>query len=178
MADYSVGTQRKRLKRTIPPDIGLKFAAPIPKLKDPTEAFLEKFELPRQHYMPVDGVPYDKNGSISVTAQMALTEVVNLTLPAGYEGVVKLVGQGADFPGLFDDTTWQLLVNGRPYFDWGNVTFQRGTIQSPTPTTILLTTGAIVSLQISNPSTNTYTAYGRLVGWGWVQKDVRYSTLE
>ena len=170
--------RHRRIRRRDPIDLSTRFARPIPKLKDPVQDFIERFEFPRAHFKPIDGVGFDKVGTLAVTANMAYTEVQGFTLPSGYEGILKFIGQGADAVGLFVDTTWRLRINGMSYVDWDGLALQRGTITVPTPVTIFLPDASTVSLQITNTTANTYTAQARISGWYWPKKDIRYSSME
>jgi hypothetical protein len=170
---------RRRLGLRMPADLATRHLRPGRKLKEPIQDFIEKFELPRWHYKPIDGIDFDRDDDLAVTAAMGYTNIVSVTLPAGMEGVIKYIGQGADAAGLFTDGRWRLLLNSEPYRDWNEVAFQRGTMAALTPVTILLPAGSVFSFQVRNThASNTYTAQARLVGWYWIQKDVRYSTLE
>lgn len=170
--------QKGRIRRRNPIELDSRHLRPIPRLKDPIQDFIERFEFPRIHFKPIDGIDFDKVGTLAVTAVMGYTEVQGFTLPAGFEGVLKLIGQGADSLGLFDDTTWRLRINGASYIDWDGLSLQRGTISQPTPVTIFLNDGASVSFQIANASANTYTAQARISGWYWAKKDIRFSSME
>jgi len=165
------------LNRPLPPDLDGNGVKPV-KIKDPIDDFTSRFELPRIHFKPIDGIDFFQENSLSVTANMSYTEVVGFTAPMGHEGVLKFIGQGADSAGLFIDTRWQLLLNNAPYRGWFDVRFQRGTLYQPASVTVLMPPSSILSLQIRNTTGNTYTARGILIGWTWTVKDRHYATME
>lgn len=176
---YAPGSRRIPLIRPLPEDFLTRAHKPRPKLRDPIEVFMERFELPRLHYMPIGGVWFDKDESLAVTASMDWTDIINLQIPSGMEGVIKSIGQDGDLVEIFTDVRWRVLINGGAARDWGNVEFQRGTIPLPTPTTIPFQHGSLIQVQASNTSAaNTYTAYARLIGWYWPIKEVHYSSFE
>jgi len=176
--------KRKRLpilRRTIPPDLSLRHLGALPRLKGPIRDFNEQFELPRWHFKPLDGIDFDTDGSLSVTANMAYTEVIRVTLPVGYEGVLKFIGhqiEATPAAGDFFDTNWRLLVNGATVKGWETTVTQRGTTAVPMPVTIFLRTGSVISFRVTNTTANTHTARARLVGWTWIVKDVFFASLE
>ena len=175
-------TDRRHIIKPKPMDLESLVYRPLPGLKDPITEFIERFELPRIHFKPQDGLDYDKVDTVAVTASMVYTEVVGFTLPNACEGVLKWIGQDADAAGLFADCRWRLLINGQVYTDWDdaniNTALQRGTIAVPYPATIMLPVASVVSFQVRNTTANTYTARGRLMGWYWTTKGVRYATME
>ena len=110
---------------------------------------------------------------------MDWTDIINLQVPSGMEGVIKSIGQDGDLVEIFTDARWRVLINGGAARDWGNVSFQRGTLIAPTPITVPFQSGSLIQVQIQNTSAaNTYTAYARLVGWYWPVKERHYSSFE
>lgn len=176
---YAPGSRRIPLIRPLPPDFLTRAMRPRPKLRDPIDVFIEKFELPRLHFMPIGGVWFDKDETLAVTVDMAWTDIINLQIPSGMEGVIKNIGQDGDLVEIFVDTRWRVLVNGAAIRDWENVDFQRGTLTLPSPTTLPFQHGSLIQVQVRNTSSvNTYTAYARLVGWYWPVKERHYSSFE
>ena len=176
---YAPGSRRIPLIRALPPDFLTRASKLRPPLRDPIEVFIEKFELPRLHFMPVGGVWFDKDESLAITASMDWTDIINLQVPSGMEGVIKSIGQDGDLVEIFTDARWRVLINGGAARDWGNVSFQRGTLIAPTPITVPFQSGSLIQVQIQNTSAaNTYTAYARLVGWYWPVKERHYSSFE
>ena len=137
-----------------------------------TSTLVDRTQLPRRHFMPVEATSFDKHASITYSVADVQTDIISLTLPQNSRGVVKMIGQGTDTAGTllaFNETTyWGLFINNVPVIDWGRVNIQRGTIISPAPVTIDVFSGAIITLKIISASTVSFRAVGRLMGWYWI----------
>lgn len=136
-----------------------------------TSSIVESAQFPRRHYMPYEATSFDRSERLTYITANTLTTILTLNLPANSRGVIKGVGQGADTADVSlvfgsGSTIWSLYVNSIPVIDWGNVTLQRGTIQTLTPTTLDLPNGAIVTLRITSPDIG-FRVYGRVTGWYW-----------
>jgi hypothetical protein len=170
------------LVRYSQPDIGGGSPKLIPKLKSPLDDFNERFELPRIHYKPTDGIDFFVENSLSVTANMSYTTVSTFTLPQGYEGVLKGIVNSTSGSVTPSDTRWQVLINNNPVTGWQDA-FDRGCYRDanrvflPVAVTIFLPAASILTLQVRNTTVTAVTAIGDLIGWYWIQKDVRYATL-
>lgn len=78
---------------------------------------------------PPGSVPFDEQGQAALTGVAGTqTTVLELYVPAGYDGVIKWISNnmvGAFQPGAI---TWGIFVRGRPYRNFGTISFEKGTI--------------------------------------------------
>jgi len=82
---------------------------------------------------PAGAVPFDEQASYTFTGTAhpgVNTPVLTLKVPNGFDGVIKwisnnLVGGTSFTPG---NVIWQILINGRPARNFGNITQEKGTI--------------------------------------------------
>lgn len=103
---------------------------------------------------PPGSVPFDEKGAITLppapTPGVDIV-VVQFVVPTGYDGVINYISNnaalGTDQEGS-GDLVWRILINDRPVRNFGNITFQNGTIAQ----------GRIVSpIRIFTGQTVTYT---------------------
>lgn len=122
--------------------------------------------------MPPDGIPFDPTAYIGTPAVGNIAAVVQFTVPEGFYGVIKKVGNvyiGAGFVEGSGSLVWQILQNGGVVRNYDNIVSSLGTVSAPGELAgaILLEELALVVLQVNNVGlvAGGTQVGGRLGGW-------------
>lgn len=122
--------------------------------------------------MPPDGIPFDPTAYIGTPAVGVIAAVVQFTVPEGFYGVIKKVGNvyiGAGFVEGSGSLVWQILQNGGVVRNYDNIVSSLGTVSAPGELAgaILLEELALVVLQVNNVGlvAGGTQVGGRLGGW-------------
>lgn len=104
---------------------------------------------------PPGSIPFDEQGVVNLTGVPApgVTQpVVIFTVPQGYDGVINHISNNATDPAFVDgsgDLIWNILINGRPIRNFGNILVQKGTLaQGRIVSPIRLFSGDVVSYTV------------------------------
>ena len=124
------------------------------------------------HFQPKNAIPFDVIGDYSFPAVGPNEQVVvTFQVPGNVIGTLKWVGIDSDQPNIFDNSTWNLRINGNAVPNWGGIDVQKGSILLPTPETIFLQANDVVSMGcvlLGNTGINfNVKAFARLKGWFW-----------
>jgi len=126
------------------------------------EAFLE---------MPGDGVPFNQAAYVTIPAIGATGVVLQFTVPQGYNGSIKWLGNNFVGAGWTEGTgalVWQLLADGQPIRNFENIVGSLGSPASPSETAVIrIFETQLISLVCENVSV---VAAGQLLGGrlsGW-----------
>jgi hypothetical protein len=128
--------------------------------------------LPVHLWMPPDGIPFDEARYIATPAVGNLGAVVQFTVPEGYHGVIRKIGNvyiGAGFVEGSGSLIWQILQNGEVVRNYDNIVASLGTVTQPgeIPGAIIVFEQQVITLQVSNVSllVGGTQVGGRLSGW-------------
>lgn len=83
---------------------------------------------------PPGSIPFDEQGGITLGAAPTPgvdQPVVTMTVPQGFDGVIKYISNNATDPAFVDfsgDLIWKILINGRPVRNFGNILARKGTM--------------------------------------------------
>lgn len=80
---------------------------------------------------PPGAVPFDEQGTAALTGIPGTqTTVLQVTVPAGFDGVIKWISNNIVPPDVFvfGTVTWGIFINGRPYRNFGTIVQEKGTI--------------------------------------------------
>lgn len=82
---------------------------------------------------PPGSVPFDEQGGISLGAPQPGVDipVVTMTVPYGFDGVIKYIANAPTDPAFVDfsgDLIWRILINGRPVRNFANILARKGTM--------------------------------------------------
>ncbi len=124
------------------------------------------------HFQPQEAIPFDVIGDYAFSASGNTEKtVVTFQVPGNVIGVLKWVGIDSDQPNLFDNSTWNLRINGNAVPNWGGIDVQKGSVLQPTPETISLQANDVVAMGcVLSGSTGinfNVRAFARLKGWFW-----------
>lgn len=131
----------------------------------------QPISLPAHLYMPPDGLAFDYSTYIALPAVGANAAVVQFTVPEGFHGVIKRVGNafvGAGWTEGSGALVWQILANGGVVRNYDNIVASLGAVSNPAETAgIFVYEQQLVTLQIFNVSlvVGAAQAGGRLSGW-------------
>ncbi len=143
--------------------------------QEPRSNFEELMEYLQIHFMPAKAKPFDVISSYAFTAAGTPERTIaTFKVPQNQIGVIKWVGQDSDQPAVFNNSTWNLKINGVAVPSWASVEDQKGSVAQPTPETIVLNENDTVTLTcILSTGTDitfgsgTPLVSGRLKGWYW-----------
>jgi len=130
-------------------------------------------ELLKYHFQPPYTKGFQVSGMVSATQNAGAVWPVNgilicsVTVPWGYEGVLKAIGIESTNIGYFDNTNqWGVLINSAPLIYWNNLTMQKGSITRPAAVTYPLAGGDIIQITAINATiASTCLISGYLSGW-------------
>lgn len=121
--------------------------------------------------MPPDGLAFDYTSYIALPVIAASGVVVTFTVPEGFHGVIKRVGNvivGGGWTEGSGSLIWQILANAGVIRNYDNILASLGAVNNPAETAgILVYEQQLVVLQVSNVSlaAGGVQAGGRLSGW-------------
>lgn len=128
--------------------------------------------FPAHLWMPPDGIPFDYTAYIATPAVGVISAVVSFTVPEGFHGVIKKVGNvyiGAGFVEGSGSLIWQILQNAGVVRNYDNMLASLGTVTAPGELagSILVYEQQLVVLQVNNVSlvAGGTQVGGRLGGW-------------
>ena len=129
-------------------------------------------QLPVHLWMPPDGIPFFPTGYVATPAVGSSSVVVTLTVPEGFHGVIKKVGNvyvGLGFTEGSGSLVWQILQNGAVVRNADNIVSSLGTVTQPGELSgsIFIYEQQVITLQVSNVSliAGGTQIGGRLDGW-------------
>ena len=106
-------------------------------------------------YMPDGGFPFNTPGTINTPASpSAWTDVINISVPNGYDGVIKRVVNRYNGLGFVDGSgalVWQILRNGQAVRGYNNILSQLGDFGTG-ETQIRVGSGDVLQFQVQNVS--------------------------
>jgi hypothetical protein len=128
--------------------------------------------LPVQLFMPPDGISFDPTAYIALPAIGVTSTVVSFTVPDGYHGIIKRLGNVYVGTGFIEGSgalVWQLLSNAGVIRNYDNILASLGLVSNPKDLGggIFVHEGELVVLQVNNVSlaVGGATVGGRLSGW-------------
>lgn len=80
---------------------------------------------------PPGSVPFDEQQVATLSGVAGVTTpVLTLTVPAGFDGVVKWISNNLTGGAVFapGEVVWGININGRPYRNFGTIAMEKGTI--------------------------------------------------
>lgn len=132
----------------------------------------QPISLPAHLYMPPDGLAFDYTAYVPLPAPApANGAVVQFTVPEGFHGVIKRVGNvfvGAGWTEGSGSLVWEILANGGVIRNYDNILASLGAVSNPAETAgILIYEQQVVTLQVFNVNlaVGGAQAGGRLSGW-------------
>jgi hypothetical protein len=128
--------------------------------------------FPAHLWQPPDGIPFDYTNYTSTPGVGAAIPVITFTVPEGFHGVIKKVGNvyiGAGFVEGSGSLVWQILQNNGVIRNYDNMLASLGTVTAPGDLagSILIFEQQVVTLQVNNVSlvAGGTQVGGRLGGW-------------
>jgi len=129
--------------------------------------------FPAHLWMPIDGISFDYTAYVATPAVGNSIAVVQFTVPEGYYGAIKQIGNvyvGAGFVEGSGSLVWQIQQNGGVIRNYDNILSSLGTVSAPgelAGRSIVLDELALVTLQVNNVSlvAGGTQVGGRLSGW-------------
>ncbi len=128
--------------------------------------------MPVQLFMPPDGISFDPTAYIALPAIGVTSTVVSFTVPDGYHGIIKRLGNvyvGTGFIEGSGSLIWQLLSNAGVIRNYDNILASLGLVSNPKDVGggVFVHEGELVVLQVNNVSlaVGGATVGGRLSGW-------------
>jgi hypothetical protein len=138
----------------------------------PANPFTADQLYPAHLYMPPDGIPFDYTAYVATPAVGVVAAVVQFTVPEGFHGVIKKVGNvyvGTGFIEGSGSLVWQIQQNGGVVRNYDNILASLGTVTQPGELagSILIFEQQVVTLQVNNVSlvAGGTQVGGRLGGW-------------
>ena len=164
-------------------------AAILGTLYERLEALHDKFAtlVEKQAFleMPGDGVPFNQAAYVNLPAAGATAVVLQFTVPQGYNGSIKWIGNnfvGAGWTEGTGDLVWQLLADGQPIRNFENIVGSLGSPASPSETAVIrIYETQTIELVCENVSvvTSGQLLGGRLSGWYYpIEYDSKVATPE
>jgi hypothetical protein len=128
--------------------------------------------FPAHLWMPPDGIPFDEAAYAALPAIGSTLAVVSFTVPEGFHGVIKKVGNvylGAGFAEGSGSLIWQIQQNAGVVRNYDNILASLGTVTQPCELagSILIFEQQLVVLQVNNVNlaAGGSKVGGRLSGW-------------
>lgn len=127
--------------------------------------------LPPHNFMPPDGIAFDYAAYIATPAIGANGVVVTFTVPEGFNGVIKRIGNvyvGAGFVDGSGALVWQIVENSGVVRNYDNIVASLGAVNNPSEVAgILVKEQEVIELVVSNVSLAAGATQigGRLSGW-------------
>lgn len=138
----------------------------------PSDQPLLSSALPAHLYMPPDGISFDPTGYVSLPAVGVTSTVLQFTVPEGYHGIIKRMGNeyvGTGFVQGSGSLVWQLQSNAGVIRNYDNITSSLGAVNNPKELGggVLVFENQVVLLQVNNVSlvVGGASVGGRLSGW-------------
>ncbi len=117
------------------------------------------------HVEPPSGAfHFDELAPLTLIAAGASAVLLVVTIPAGYNAVVRHFGQNADD---FSIVTWRFLINGAPVRPFSDLRAQVGTLIVPSHVTVELTPRDVFSILAVNTGAIGVNIAARIGGWFW-----------
>lgn len=133
---------------------------------------LDPLSFPVWLWMPRDGFPFDEAAYIATPAVGVTSAVVTFTVPQGFHGVIKRIGNvyvGAGFVEGSGSLIWQILQDTGVVRGYDSIKASLGTVTAPTEQAgpILIFENQAITLQVTNVSlvAGGTQVGGRLTGW-------------
>lgn len=85
-------------------------------------------------WQPTSGLPFNQATYVTIPAVAAATNILDFTVPEGYDGVINQMGNNFVGGGFVDgsgDVQWQLFIDDAPYPNFENIICSLGTPAQP-----------------------------------------------
>lgn len=128
--------------------------------------------FPAHLFMPPEGIPFDYTAYLATPNIGAGISVISFTVPEGFHGVIKKIGNVYIGPGFVEGSgslIWQIQQNGGVVRNYDSILASLGTVTAPGEVSgsILVYEQDLIALEVSNVSLGAGSTQvgGRLGGW-------------